>query len=111
MLQNRCKGIYFSRNNQKKTHKKSQTCNIFLILGWICKIGAAIVYRLNTCFYAIVDYHLIKLFLFPLQRRTACFILSIKEDVENLSLPFNSVKRNSNPLIISSNTGTSSVKQ
>lgn len=29
MLQNRCKGIDFLPNNQKKTHKKSQTC-IFL---------------------------------------------------------------------------------
>lgn len=33
MLQNHCKGIYFHLNNQKKTHKKSQTCHIFLI--WI----------------------------------------------------------------------------
>ncbi len=33
MLQNRCKGTDFSPNNQKKTQKKSQTCDIFLI--WI----------------------------------------------------------------------------
>ena len=33
MLQNRCKGIYFSPNNQKKTQKKLQTCHIFLF--WI----------------------------------------------------------------------------
>ena len=33
MLQNHCKGIYFSPNNQKKTHKKLHPCYIFLI--WI----------------------------------------------------------------------------
>ena len=31
MLQNHCKGIYFSPNNQKKTQKKSQTWWFFLI--------------------------------------------------------------------------------
>ena len=31
MLQNHYKGTDFSPNNQKKTQKKSQTCNIFLI--------------------------------------------------------------------------------
>lgn len=31
MLQNHCKGIYFFPNNQKKTHKMSHRCSIFLI--------------------------------------------------------------------------------
>ena len=29
MLQNHCKGMFFSPNNQKKTHKKLHPCYIF----------------------------------------------------------------------------------
>ena len=35
MLQNHCKGIYFSPNNQKKTQKKSQTCNFFIWINYV----------------------------------------------------------------------------
>ena len=35
MLQNHCKGIYFSPKNQKKTQKKSQTCNFFIWINYV----------------------------------------------------------------------------
>lgn len=35
MLQNHCKGMNFSLNNQNKTHKKTHPYHIFLDLGWV----------------------------------------------------------------------------
>lgn len=59
MLQNRCKGIYFFRNNQKKTHKKSQTCHIFsicvisvnyfdMVIGGLSEYAQRILYNINS---------------------------------------------------------------
>jgi hypothetical protein len=51
MLQNRCKDIKFSPNNQKKTQKKSQTwCFFFILLGLQYKNG---IQKLHTVSNAI----------------------------------------------------------
>ena len=53
MLQNYCKGIYFSPNNQKKTHKKLHPCYIFLIwiASWQAEVATELYFaRMCMCF-------------------------------------------------------------
>ena len=50
MLQNRCKGMIFYPNNQKKRHKKHKSATFFYLYWvWITEMVSAIGHTTNDC--------------------------------------------------------------